>query len=307
MSRRSGSRPEGKQPNALTVVPAPTPERDAVALAQRLVASYTQEDPVRAEYGHELPQPSEISVVLAELRELLFPRAMRAGAALVAVVEARLAQVRVRLARQIFHGLHYRCTRSGAACAECEGRSIAIADAFLDGLPDLRAILLVDVRATYEGDPAASGTDEVLFAYPGVRATVVYRIAHRLFELGAPIVPRIMSELSHSETGIDIHPGATIGAAFFIDHGTGVVIGETTRIGDRVRIYQGVTLGALSLPTAKIRALSTEKRHPTIEDDVIIYANATILGGATVIGRGAIIGGNCWITESVPPGARRSV
>src|SRR5205814_1884116 len=133
------------------------------------------------------------------------------------------------------------------------------------------------------------------------------RLANRLYRLGAAIVPRMMTEAAHSETGIDIHPAATIGEAFFIDHGTGVVIGETSIIGNRVRIYQGVTLGALSLPTGRARALSTAKRHPTIEDDVIIYANATILGGDTVIGRGAVIGGNSWITESVPEKARRSV
>jgi serine O-acetyltransferase len=135
----------------------------------------------------------------------------------------------------------------------------------------------------------------------------VYRLAHRLHELGAAIVPRMMTELAHSETGIDIHPAAVIGEAFFIDHGTGVVIGETTTIGARVRIYQGVTLGALSLPTGESRHLARKKRHPTLEDDVIIYANATILGGETVIGRGAVVGGNSWITESVPARARRSV
>ena len=143
----------------------------------------------------------------------------------------------------------------------------------------------------------------MVFSYPGIAAICVFRIAHKLYQLGAAIVPRMMTELAHSETGIDIHPAATIGEGFFIDHGTGVVIGETTIIGNRVRIYQGVTLGALSLPTGKARALASAKRHPTIEDDVIIYANATILGGETVIGRGAVIGGNSWITESVP-GAR---
>jgi serine O-acetyltransferase len=281
-------------------------------LAERLVASYAEDESAHLEHGHELPLPADVSLALDELRELLFPGATTAsvlspGPALTALVDARLAQVRVRLARQVFRGLHHRCTRPGGDCAACEQKSLFITDALLDSLPALRQALLLDVRAAYDGDPAASGTDEVVFAYPGVRAMVVYRIANRLHRLGAPIVPRIMAELAHSETGIDIHPAATIGASFFIDHGTGVVIGETTHIGDRVRIYQGVTLGALSLPTGKARVLSSEKRHPTIEDDVIIYANATILGGQTVIGRGAKIGGNCFITESVPAGARRSV
>ena len=212
-----------------------------------------------------------------------------------------------RVNSQVYRGLHHRCNVDGGDCQLCEQKALFITDGLLESLPDIRAAVLVDVRAAYEGDPAAAGTDEVVFAYPGVQCICVYRIAHRLYNLGAPIVPRIMAELSHSETGIDIHPAAKISAGFFIDHGTGVVIGETSIIGRGVRIYQGVTLGALSLPTSRVRALATEKRHPTIEDDVIIYANATILGGKTVIGKGAIIGGNCWITQSVPAGDRRSV
>ncbi len=281
------------------------------SLAERLVASYLAEASVRVDPGHELPSPPEVRQVLVELRELLFPGATASpgassGAPIAAIVEARIAQVRVRLARQIFRGLHYRCRNAGGECPACEDKALFITDELLDALPQIRAALLEDVRAAYDGDPAASGTDEVVFAYPGIQAITAYRLANRLVALGAPIVPRIMAELAHSETGIDIHPAATIAEGFFIDHGTGVVIGETTRIGRRVRIYQGVTLGALSLPSSRVRSLSTEKRHPTIEDEVIIYANATILGGQTVIGRGAVIGGNCWITESVPPGARRS-
>jgi len=160
------------------------------------------------------------------------------------------------------------------------------------------------MRAAYEGDPAATGTDEVVFAYPGTLAITVFRIAHRLLELGAVIVPRMMTEQAHGWTGIDIHPGATIGESFFIDHGTGIVIGETSRIGDHVRMYQGVTLGALSVRNRSGAAKAGKQRHPTIEDDVTIYANATILGGSTVIGRGAVVGGNAWITYSVPPGVR---
>jgi serine O-acetyltransferase len=222
-------------------------------------------------------------------------------------VEARLASVRARLTEQVYRGLHHRCRAAGGDCLPCEEKGARIGDAFLDALPDLRALLMTDVRAAFEGDPAATGADEVVFSYPGVQAIGIFRIAHRLLELGAVIVPRMMTEFAHSESGIDIHPGATVGESFFIDHGTGVVIGETTVIGKRVRIYQGVTLGALSLPTGEARALASKKRHPTIEDDVIIYANATILGGDTVIGRGSVIGGNSWITESVTPGSRKTL
>jgi serine O-acetyltransferase len=178
--------------------------------------------------------------------------------------------------------------------------------AFYDRLAHVRKMLIEDVRAAYEGDPAALTFAEVQLAYPGLLAIGSHRLAHELYRLDVPIVPRIMSEWTHAQTGIDINPGAQIGHGFFIDHGTGVVIGETTDIGRRVRLYQGVTLGALSLSKANTVALRGHKRHPTIEDDVIIYAGATILGGETVIGRGAVIGGNCWITRSVKPGAKVS-
>ena len=291
---------------------APAPASTMASVAARLIESYAREDSVRIVPGHELPSPPEVRLVLAELRELLFPGATNSssyvtGPSLRALVEARVAEVRVRLSRQVFRGLHHRCNVDGGECQTCEQKALLITDGLLESLPDIRAAVLVDVRAAYEGDPAAAGTDEVVFAYPGVQAICVYRIAHRLYNLGVPIVPRIMTELAHSETGIDIHPAAKISEGFFIDHGTGVVIGETSVIGRGVRIYQGVTLGALSLPTSRVRALATEKRHPTIEDDVIIYANATILGGKTIIGKGAIIGGNCWITQSVAAGDRRSV
>ena len=168
-------------------------------------------------------------------------------------------------------------------------------------LPRLRRALAKDVRAAYEGDPAAQSFDEIIFSYPGLFAVSVYRLAHQLVDQDVPLIPRIMTEYAHGATGIDIHPGAHIGESFFIDHGTGVVIGETTEIGDRVRLYQGVTLGALSLPREQVDSLRLVKRHPTVQDDVIIYAQATILGGKTVIGARSVIGGNVWITESVPP------
>ncbi len=281
-------------------------------VAAALVASYAADAPLSITAGHELPSPLEVETVLTDLRELLFPgftggARPAAGVSMKAHVEARLAQLRVRLTEQVYRGLHHRCRANGADCGPCQQAAERITSGLIASLPELRALLMTDVRAAFEGDPAATGADEVVFSYPGIAAICVYRIAHKLVQLGAAIVPRMMTELAHSETGIDIHPAATIGEAFFIDHGTGVVIGETTVIGKRVRIYQGVTLGALSLPTGKARQLASAKRHPTIEDDVIIYANATILGGDTIIGAGAVIGGNSWITESVPARARRSV
>jgi serine O-acetyltransferase len=169
-------------------------------------------------------------------------------------------------------------------------------------VPELRRVLGTDVRAAYAGDPAAKTHDEIVFAYPGLFAVMVYRVAHELWRQGVPLLPRMMTEYAHSRTGIDIHPGATIGESFFIDHGTGVVIGETSEVGARVRLYQGVTIGARSLPRDESGdLLRNAKRHPTIEDDVTIYANATLLGGDTVIGARSIVGASVFLTESVPP------
>ena len=183
--------------------------------------------------------------------------------------------------------------------ATTRDRPATLADAFLHALPVIRNRLLRDAEATCRADPAAQSVDEVILTYPGFYAIAVYRMAHALVELGAPLLPRLLTEFAHRETGVDIHPRAAIGDAFSIDHGTGVVIGETTVIGDRVKLYQGVTLGALSVD----KALANRKRHPTIEDDVVIYANATILGGETVVGAGSVIGGNVWLTRSVAPGS----
>ena len=181
-----------------------------------------------------------------------------------------------------------------------------IVDAFLSRLPEVRRMLEMDAQAAYEGDPAATSRMEVVMAYPGMYAVTVHRLAHELYRLKVPVIPRIMSELAHSKTGIDIHPGATIGERFFIDHGTGVVIGETTVIGRNVKLYQGVTLGALSFPKDENTGMLMKghKRHPNVEDNVVIYAGATILGGDTVIGHDSEIGGNVWLMESIPPHSR---
>jgi len=208
------------------------------------------------------------------------------------------------LAEQVTLSIRHDCLRYDQPCSQCLDRGYKTAITFLEELPSLRRVLAKDVVAAREGDPAAKSEDEIIFSYPGLSAVITYRIAHHLHEQDVPLIPRIMTEYAKSRTGIDIHPGAHIGESLFIDHGTGVVIGETTVIGDRVRIYQGVTLGALSLPKGAIHELRSRKRHPTIEDDVVIYAGASILGGDTVIGARSIIGGNVWLTESVPPDTR---
>ena len=215
-----------------------------------------------------------------------------------------LTELSSKMCVQIWHAITYILEAQGEAVNEDATRRLARQKTFLflHRIKALREILQTDVQAAYDGDPAATNTDEVILAYPGLFAITVHRIAHELSELQVPLLPRIMTEYAHGQTGIDIHPGAKIGKHFFIDHGTGVVIGETTEIGENVKIYQGVTLGALSFPKdERGRLIRGTKRHPTIEDDVTIYANATILGGTTVIGKGSIIGGNVFITSSVPP------
>ena len=261
--------------------------------------------------SYELPSFEEVARIVARCRALIFPGwvgkslARTTRTELADLVAQRIDEVRHSLRRQLYRGLHHkRQSEQGdhdPDCAICDRRARDITTTFLRGLVPLRDLIATDVQAAYDGDPAATGIDEVISCYPGVYAITVYRIAHFLLTAGAPIIPRMMTELAHEKTGIDIHPGATIGESFFIDHGTGVVIGETSVIGKSVRIYQGVTLGALTVPSGAQRPLPDSKRHPTIEDEVVIYAGATILGGETVIGRGAVIGGNCWVTASVPP------
>jgi serine O-acetyltransferase len=207
-----------------------------------------------------------------------------------------------KLSTQVARSVRHDCVRYHQMCDHCINRGQREAIAFLRKVPELRRVLGTDVRAAYAGDPAAKTHDEIVFAYPGLFAVMVYRVAHELWRQGVPLLPRMMTEYAHSRTGIDIHPGATIGESFFIDHGTGVVIGETSEVGARVRLYQGVTIGARSLPRDESGdLLRNAKRHPTIEDDVTIYANATLLGGDTVIGARSIVGASVFLTESVPP------
>ncbi len=252
--------------------------------------------------AYELPQQGEVQRCIEIIRGLLLPGFV--GAPLVQGTPAEVRAYVLERLKDLEERLRQQMQRD---CPRCDDAAQDITSRFLAGLADVRAAVATDVEAAYEGDPAATGTDEVIFCYPGLYAIICYRVANRLLREGASIIPRMITEHAHEKTGIDIHPGATIGKWFFIDHGTGIVIGETTIIGERVRIYQGVTLGGRSLPKGKARAAESKKRHPTIEDEVIIYANATILGGDTVIGRGAVIGGNCWVTTSVEPGARITI
>jgi serine O-acetyltransferase len=277
-------------------------------------------DPAAAEMQHigsyELPSDASVEHVIDMCRALLFPGyagpdvARVERAQLAEIVRMRVDELRVALQRQVYRALHHKrqqkLGKNDLECADCTRRAAEITTRFIARLPELRATVRLDLRAAFESDPAATGIDEILLTYPGAYAVTVYRIAHALLQEGAVIVPRMMTELAHRRTGIDIHPGADIGKSFFIDHGTGVVIGETTLIGDRVRIYQGVTLGALTVPQGEARPVPGTRRHPTLEDDVVIYANATILGGQTVIGKGAVIGGNAFITSSVEPGTKIS-
>ena len=216
-----------------------------------------------------------------------------------------LEEIQYRLKKEVVRALQHRISGDKIKLETIEDEAEEIVGQFLKKIPQLRDILATDVQAAYDGDPAAYNTDEIIVSYPGFYAITVYRIAHELYLSGVPLIPRIMTEHAHNRTGIDIHPGATIGKYFFIDHGTGVVIGETTVIGDYVKIYQGVTLGALS--TRGGQKLRSKKRHPTIEDNVTVYSGASILGGETREGEGAVIGSNAFITSSVPDQTRVSI
>ncbi len=279
-----------------------TLEKQAQDLVETILADYESGRDIDRRDVFSLPDRDVVMELIPKLRRIVFPgysreknyRSYNSGYSLAALVE----DVLFNLSRQISLVL----LSTGISREEAENRGQELCLAFLHRIPALRATVQTDVQAAFDGDPAASGSDEVIFSYPGLFAVTVYRLAHVLYELQVPILPRMMTEQAHSLTGIDIHPGAQIGEYFFIDHGTGVVIGETTVIGRRVKLYQGVTLGGLS--TRGGQSLRGKKRHPTIEDDVTIYAGATILGGNTVIGRGCTIGANVFLTGSVAPGTQ---
>lgn len=276
------------------------------SIVESILESYAQTGGVNHSDGANLPSREHIVDILEQLRKLIFPgyydhRAVDESI-LPYTTGERVVWLYKHLSEEILKCLCYECD-SSENCRDfnhCQKQADQLSEALLNAIPELRSQLKLDVQAALEGDTAAVDADEVIMAYPSVTAITVHRIAHFLHQQKVPLLPRIMSEYIHRQTGIDIHPGATIGESFFIDHGTGVVIGETTVIGSHVKLYQGVTLGALSVE----RTLRGSRRHPTIEDDVTIYAGATILGGETVIGRGSTIGGNVWIIESVPPNTK---
>lgn len=272
--------------------------------SEKLNKNYKKQEIFDVGIGEKLPQKSDIIDTLSEIQKLVFPgffgNENSAYVRLENFAGSALAIIYEKLFRQIRTTLLFRGKRSRGENFDNEVEELTLK--FIDRLPDIQELILKDVDAELAGDPAASSKEEIIFSYPGIYAIFVYRVAHELYKLDIPYIPRIMTEYAHGKTGIDINPGANIGEYFFIDHGTGIVIGETTDIGNHVKIYQGVTLGALS--TMKGQQFSGIKRHPTIEDNVVIYANATVLGGETVVGRNSVIAGNTFITESVPENTR---
>ena len=274
-------------------------------LADDILSSYETDERTHR-IGHIfLPSREKIVKILEDVRRLIFPGYFshkELTAKNISIhVESLLAEIRQNLQEQIIACL---CTdRQRPTCdqaEQCRQQASDLTIEFLGSIPDIRQALALDAQASYDGDPAAESIDEVIYCYPGFHAITVYRIAHELLKCGVPLMPRIMGEYAHGITGADIHPGAEIGKSFFIDHATGVVIGQTTQIGNNVKIYQGVTLGARSFPKdERGRIIKGLRRHPTIEDNVTIYPNATILGGKTVIGKGVTVGGNTYLIESV--------
>ena len=265
--------------------------------AMEMVKSYEESSITTFSASLKLPDKNEIISILEDIKGLFFP-AYFADCKHNAIdfAEERISSISFRIKKQIELAIKVKDEKSASK------RAKEITEEFITKLPDVHRMLLKDVEATFEGDPAAESKEAIIFSYPGLYAIFVYRVANVLYRCHVPFVPRIMTEHAHSMTGIDINPGATIGEYFFIDHGTGIVIGETTEIGNHVKIYQGVTLGALS--PRKGQSLSGVKRHPTVCDNVTIYSGASILGGETVIGEGAVIGGNSFITESIGKGAK---
>lgn len=280
-------------------------------LTEQIVGTYTPDDAIN-HLGHcALPSFEAIIGILDDLKDIFYPGYRRKVGLHAGNIRYHVGglvdQLHDSLTTQIARALRHE-DRVRHAHRDCESeidfeaKGQAMAIELLKRIPDLRHRMQTDVQAAYDGDPACQTTDEIVFCYPGIEAITIFRIAHALLELGVPFIPRMMTEWAHQTTGIDIHPGATIGHHFFIDHGTGVVIGETCQIGNYVKLYQGVTLGAVSFPTdGSGELIRGQKRHPTLEDNVVVYANATILGGKTVIGHHSVIGSSVWLTRSVSP------
>ncbi len=278
-------------------------------LTDKIIQTYTEINTIH-HLGHcPLPRYERIILAIESLREILFPGYRKREGLHIGNITYHVGDLvdmlHDLLTEQISRALrHEDRAQQGweKECVDYEGKGQSLAIDFLGRIPHLRRVLATDVQAAYDGDPACKNLDEVILCYPGLEAITVYRLAHELNLLGVPFIPRMMTEWAHRRTGIDIHPGATIDDYFFIDHGTGVVLGETCHIGKHVKIYQGVTLGALSFDTdADGNLVRGTKRHPTVDDSVVIYANATVLGGNTVVGKNSVIGSSVWLTKSVPP------
>ena len=272
--------------------------------AKGLTENYASEELFMPKSGRRLPNRSVIIDIVRDLKSIVFPGYFSTDTSATIFPEYyvghRLNGIYDRLKNQIEIALLYH----GEEPEEAAARADRTTCGFFEQLPEIQRLLLTDVQAGFDGDPAAKSKEEIIFSYPGLFAIYVYRLAHVLYKEEIPFIPRVMSEYAHGRTGIDINPGATIGEYFFIDHGTGVVVGETTEIGNNVKLYQGVTLGALS--TRMGQQLANVKRHPTIRDNVTIYSNSTVLGGETVVGENTIIGGNTFITESIPANTKVS-
>ncbi len=272
-------------------------------IVARILHSYENKGAINRTGGENLPSQEHIITIMKIIRKIIYPgyydRMAVEDTALPYTTGERVVWLSLHLREEINKCICFEQNKRKSPLPEneCRELSATIVYDFLNEIPAIRELLQLDVQAALDGDPAANSRDEIIMAYPSIAAMTVHRVVHYLHTRGVPLLPRIMSEYIHHQTGIDIHPGAIIGKSFFIDHGTGVVIGETTIIGDRVKLYQGVTLGALSVE----RTMKNKKRHPTLEDDVTIYAGATVLGGETVIGKGSTIGGNMWVVKSVPP------
>jgi serine O-acetyltransferase len=283
-----------------------SPDKKITDVVNEIAKTYIDDSGTNFIDISNLPVREKILEILDLLTEVLFPgytgkRTVTSSNINFIVIDI-LYHIYTELAGQIERALKYRCKMQNCDTGDCRRLAEDAALHLLNRLPEIRGLLKGDVAAAFDGDPAAKSFEEIVISYPCITAIATYRVAHELYIKDVPLIPRIMSECAHSKTGIDIHPGAKIGKNFFIDHGTGVVIGETTVIGDNVKIYQGATLGALSFTKdERGRIIKGIKRHPTIEDNVTIYAEATILGDVT-IGKGAVVGGNVWIKESVPPG-----
>ena len=284
-------------------------EEEIAGLVSKVLADYDGGRNIDATDIFNKPDRNEVIDIINNLFYVVFPgyfkdrtfKIYNPKNAIAAMVE----DIFYHLNKQIMLALDF-CKLRGSMSEDArKEESYRICCAFFEKIPMIREYVETDLLATFDGDPAAGSFEEIILAYPGLIAITTYRLAHELYLLNVPVIPRLMTEFAHSRTGIDIHPGATIGKYFFIDHGTGIVIGETSVIGDNVKIYQGVTIGALS--TRGGQKLSGKKRHPTIEDNVVIYAGASILGGETVIGRNSVVGGNTFITSSVPADTRVSI